>query len=221
MANWLTHLRIAEKVKEKLNLSVDNEKYIIGSIAADSGAVLYDEFGKRKFNPPREISHWTDGMPVRRMVFHYERFYDAYVKNEIDFSKKSFYLGYYIHLITDAIWMELVARPVFERFETHEEYTEKASKQYRADLFDVDLIFLMNNREFKPLELLKTIRNFNNIYLDYFPANAIQVKIEEVIKTYQDFRVDPDREFPICTYEQYEKMVKLTVNLIVMNLLSR
>ena len=161
MANWLTHLRISEKVMKKLNLTVDNERYFVGSIAADSGVVVYDEIGKRSFNPSREISHWTDNFPDWGMTFHYERFYDAYVRHEIDFNKKSFYLGYFIHLITDAIWMELVARPVIERFETYEEYTTKAAKQYRADLFDVDLIFLMNNPQFRPLELLKTIKNFN------------------------------------------------------------
>jgi hypothetical protein len=221
MANWLTHLRIAEEVMKKLNLSVDIEKYLVGSIATDSGVVIYDENGKWRYNPPRDISHWTDIISDWDRAIHYGRFYDTYVKNEIDFDKKSFYLGYYIHLITDAIWIELVARPVFEKLETHGEQAEKAKKQFRADLFDVDLIFLMNNPDFRPLELLKTIKNFENIYLDYFPQGAIQIKIEEVIKTYQDFTVDRNRIFPYCSYEQYEEMITLTTRLIVMNLLSR
>jgi hypothetical protein len=59
MANWVTHLRIAEEVMNKIDFSVDIEKYFVGSIATDSGTVVYDENGKRGYNPPKVmiVSH--------------------------------------------------------------------------------------------------------------------------------------------------------------------
>lgn len=57
MAYWVTHLRINEAVLNKLNLSVNKEKYFIGSIAADCGIQVYDKNGRRGYDPPRYISH--------------------------------------------------------------------------------------------------------------------------------------------------------------------
>lgn len=222
MAYWITHLRIADAVLNKLNLMVDIEKYFIGCIAADSGIIIYDERGKQVgYNPPRFVSHWTDDIPDWDRTIHYQRFYDSYVKNETNFDKKSFFLGYFIHLITDAIWIELILRPVIESCKTPEEYTIKARSQVRADWFDTELIFLLKNPEFEPLKLLKTIKNFNNIYLDYFPSTAIQNSIEEIVEIYNDFSVDANRVFPYFSYEKYEHMNIVITQLIVMNLLSR
>ena len=221
MANWVTHLRIAEEVLKKIDFSVDIEKYLVGSVAADSGTVGYDENGKRGYNPPRYVSHWIDNVPGWDVSIHYERFYDTYIKNENDFDKKSFYLGYYIHLITDAMWMELVYRPVRESFKTDEEYQKKARNQLKPDWFKAELIFLLNNPGFKPLKILKTINNFDNIYLDYFPSMAIQNKIDEVVKTYADFNVDVNGVFPYLSYEEYEHMTIIITRLIAMSLLSR
>ena len=221
MANWVTHLRIAEEVLNKIDFSVDIEKYFVGSIATDSGTVGYDENGKRRYNPPRYVSHWTDNIPDWDVRIHYDRFYDTYIKNENDFSKKSFYLGYYIHLITDAMWVELIYRPVKESFETDDEYRKKARNQFRAEWFNAELIFLRNNSEFMPLRLFKTISNFDNIYLDYFSSTAIQKKIGEVIVAYDDFKVDVGSKFSYLTYEQYEDIIKIINRLIVMNLLSK
>lgn len=221
MANWVTHLRIAEAVFNKLKFSVDIDKYLIGSIAPDCGIVVYNENGKRGYNPPRYISHWTDNKPDWDSAIHYEGFYDTYIMNESNVDKKSFYLGYYIHLITDALWIELVSRPVIESFETVKENAKKARNQARADWFDTELIFLLNTPEFRPLKLFKTLKNFNNIYLDYFQPMAIQNKIDEVVKTYDDFSVDVNRVYPYFSYKEYEHMIIVITRLIVMSLLSR
>lgn len=221
MANWVTHLRIAEAVFNKLDLSLDFEKYLVGSIATDCGTIVYDDKGKRGYNPPRYISHWTDDIEDWDRAIHYERFYEAYIKNEKDFDKKSFYMGYFIHLITDALWIELVSRPVVESFATREEYREKGREPMRADWFNTELIFLQKNPVFQPLEILKTIKCFDNIYLDYFPPSAIQNKIEAVVKAYEGTNVEANRIFPYFTYEQYEHTVIMIIRMIRMSLLSK
>lgn len=181
MANWLTHLRISQAVIDKIDSSVDEEKYYIGTIAPDGGKIHFDEKGKKYYEPPRYISHWTDNISDWDRTIHYERFYDKYVKNETDYIKKSFYLGYYIHLLTDALWVELVDRPIIENFETIEEFKSKAMKQFKDDWYNTELEYLKNNPNYYPLKVLSSIKKFDNIYLDYASSEAIQEKIERTL----------------------------------------
>jgi uncharacterized membrane protein len=130
MADWLTHLRTAHSVIDKIDFPVDEEKYYIGTIATDCGKIKFDDNGKKYYDPSRYISHWTDDITDWDRPVHYDRFYDKYLKNETDHIKKSFYMGYYIHLLTDALWVELVARPVIESFESIDEFKIKAKNQF-------------------------------------------------------------------------------------------
>ena len=55
MATWLVHLRVAEKILEE-HKELDEEKFILGNIATDSGMVV--ESG---YVPNKIISHfWVD-----------------------------------------------------------------------------------------------------------------------------------------------------------------
>lgn len=53
MASWLTHLRVAEKIKQKIP-EIDFQYFIIGSIAPDSGEP--DE-KQRNYTPSKEVTH--------------------------------------------------------------------------------------------------------------------------------------------------------------------
>lgn len=218
MAGWLTHLRTAESCINVFNFSLDAEKYYIGAIAADCGEVLFDENGKKYYNPPRYISHWTDNIPDWDAPIHYERFYDVYIKNEVDNIKRSFYLGYYIHLLTDAIWIELVSRPVIESFKTPQEYSKIARNQLRNDWYHTEVVFLQKCTKYFPLEIIKKVKNFENIYLEYASTKEINEKIKLCANCYNLTDVNEETKFPYFTYENYEKimavinrMIKITV----------
>ena len=222
MAYWIAHLRIADAVLNRMNLSVDKERYFVGAIATDGGQSIFDESGKKiGYNPPRHISHWTDDKTDWDIAIHYSRFYDTYVKNECDFAKKSFYLGYFVHLISDALWIELVSRRVIESFKTTQEYDIKAKSQVRQEWFNVDLIFLKENPDFKPLRLLESIENFENIYLDYFLPRSIQLKIDEIVKIYSTYQPNLNRAHNYFTYEDCNRVITTISMLITMDLLSR
>ena len=221
MAYWISHLRVAQAVKDKVDFPLDIEKYYVGSIATDCGSIQTDENGKHFYIPPRYVSHWTDNIPNWDAPIHYDRFYDTYIKNENDYSKKSFYLGYYIHLLTDAIWIELISRPLIESFETLEEYGKVARNKYRDDMYHTEVIFLRNNPAFHPLELVKTIHSFENIYLDYFHQEAIKINIDRVADNYNLLDADEKTEYPYFSCENYEAMMLTIERIVKMSLLAK
>jgi hypothetical protein len=221
MAYWITHLRIADEVIKKLDFNVDMQKYLVGSIATDSGVAVFNEEGKKSYVPCRSVSHWTDEPSKWDTPIHYNRFYDLYVRNEANLDKKSFYLGYFVHLITDMLWVELISRPVIESFHTHDEYALYGRAVAREDWMDNELLFLKKHPDFRPLKVLESIRNFENIYLDYFPAEAIQTKIKQVVETYSNINVDEARVHPYVSAEKYEQAVNVMIRLIIADLLSR
>ena len=55
MATWLAHLRIAEKIKERIP-EIDISYLMMGSIAPDSGE---PDGTDRNYNPPKEITHFA------------------------------------------------------------------------------------------------------------------------------------------------------------------
>ncbi|MDP4153741.1 MAG: zinc dependent phospholipase C family protein [Bacillota bacterium] len=221
MAYWITHLRVADAVIQKLNLYVNMENYLVGSIATDSGMPVFTDNGKKSYIPPRAVSHWTDVPSNWDSPIHYSRFYNAYVSNETDLDKKSFYLGYFVHLLTDMLWIELISRPVIESFSSHDDYALCGRSRARQDWMENEQIYLQNNPDFRPLKTLQSIQSFENVYLDYFPPEAIQVKIGQVIDTYKDSSVDAAKVHPYVSFERYEQAVDVIIRLIIANLLSR
>lgn len=139
----------------------------------------------------------------------------------MDSKKKSFYLGYYLHLLTDAIWIELVSRPVIESFKTTQEYNRIARNQFRNDWYHTEIKFLQKNPEFYPLKILKKVRNFENIYLSYASDKVINERIKQFSYDYRLTDVNENTNYPYFTYENYEKVVVSINRLIRMNLLSR
>lgn len=92
MASTITHLAIAKKVKESLNIKIKNEyEYYLGSIAPD----LSKQIGETK-----DASHFLyntmNSIPN----------IDLFVKRYPLFLYNSFDLGYFVHIYTDKMWIE-------------------------------------------------------------------------------------------------------------------
>jgi len=221
MAYWIAHLRIAELVLEKLAFPSDPGLYYAGCLAPDSGSPVYDSGGKRTgYSPPRRISHWTDDSPDWDAPIRYERFYGLYVKDENDFEKMSFYFGYYIHLLTDALWIELVRRPLKESLGSPAAY-EAAKPEIKADWSYTDRLFLQKHPDFEPLRRLCALGSFRNVYLDYFPENAVEARISSLPEVYAGARTIEDRDCPYFSYRQYEQAVYTVSNLIALHCRAR
>ena len=97
MATWIAHLRIAENILKNMD-DLDSIAFILGNVGPDSGVPNEDW---SSFNPPKKITHWIN----EENNIDAERFFDKYIKNNfMEYSKYSYVLGYYIHLLTDIEW---------------------------------------------------------------------------------------------------------------------
>lgn len=155
MATWLTHLRVAEKVSDKINIS-DRSLFFAGCIAPDSDALS-------------DISHWcADG---DKTTCDAQGFYIKYVSDKPQTIDTDFYWGYYIHLLTDILWHEQKIVPLKHESKDN---IRAIKKKWRA----VDNCFLADHSDFKPLTEMKyaieCTRKYERQRLDYYAIDQLK-----------------------------------------------
>ena len=104
MANWLTHMILADRLLHR-DLPLDARGFCIGSIAPDCNVENEDW---TEFTPPRQVTHWMTG--ADKSLADHESFYRQHVVGRIypSLEERSFWLGYYAHLVTDARYQTFI-----------------------------------------------------------------------------------------------------------------
>ena len=101
MASWMVHLRITDKLIEKIPKLTPVE-FVVGNIAPDSGVPNEDW---STFTPNTTISHFkTDGKNAEPSAFA-RKYFTPEQRADYNEQQYSFYLGYLTHLITDVLWV--------------------------------------------------------------------------------------------------------------------
>lgn len=150
MATWMVHLRIADKLLNKIK-GLSYTEFVVGNIAPDSG-VPNDDWSV--FTPSGDISHFksTDGDGVKDIHLHdyVKQFYSTELRKQYTNKQSSFYLGYLTHLITDIMWVELTYRPSKEKFK---DFIERNQTDWiwtlKKDWYDLDFLYIKRNQEFR------------------------------------------------------------------------
>ena len=110
MATWLTHLRVAARITQKLETIVLSP-FLVGNLAPDAGRILPDG----AYDPAKSVTHFK-GRPDRwGFTIGDWTFYRGYLHNGVDVSSSrqmahwshmnSFLLGYFCHLFVDNLWL--------------------------------------------------------------------------------------------------------------------
>lgn len=181
MASWVTHLIIADRVFEKVS-GLCRHEFCVGNIAPDCNVENEDW---TQFTPSREVTHWMTG--GRKKVSDCDRFYEEYIekrKQKISLiQEKSFLLGYYAHLITDAELQRYMrddkrVEAVWDRIKNHPELREKAKGMQE----NWDSVKVLINRK----ELMKDIYSIENEYLEKHPDSGYLTEIIE-LKSFPDY----------------------------------
>jgi len=106
MPEWVTHMIVADRILEEFP-QMDRHGFYVGNIAPDCN--LQDE-NWTTFTPPRAVTHWMQG--ERKAVSDVDAFCEEYIlkrREQISPGEEySFLLGYYTHLITDAVFQESI-----------------------------------------------------------------------------------------------------------------
>lgn len=185
MASWIVHLRIADKLLEKIP-GLDAAQFAIGNIAPDSG--VPDESGET-FDPPYPLTHFeSDKATIRYKVLNDLRFYREHLQDKVslkgDVEQYSFLWGYYFHLMTDNLWSERIAVP------TQKEYAKEFDQipgfiwEVKKDWYGLDFAYVRTH----PQSLFWRVfldAEYSMPYLHFFPLEAIPNKLEYIKTFYQ------------------------------------
>jgi hypothetical protein len=205
LATWVTHFRIAEELIKK-EFPVSKIDFLVGNIGPDCG--LIGENGKP--TPPKEITHFNIGGKINS-----DSFYQKYLCDEKEsFSRKlSYYLGYYIHLVTDEEWSKLhqekKKEKVYQKILNTPEYTSLIKR----DWYGLDFLYLKNHKENIFWIEFQHIIDFPE-YLDFFPQGQTLEQIRNITNFYHSHTISNDHEFIYLTSNEVDEFIENTVQTV-------
>lgn len=200
MASWIVHLQIAEKLLDLVN-EENQIQFIVGNIGPDCGKIVENS---DDFEPSSKITHWK--ISEDKSKLDAEGFFATYLLHP-DKDKKAFYLGYYVHLITDMMWSNQIYEPVIRK-KTEDEIKKDFQRKIKRDWYDLDHLYLRNHPEFKGFQLFSQIKQFDNIYLDYYSKNAFTDQIKLISDFYLGEHSGLDHEYIYLTESRREDFIE-------------
>ncbi len=201
MATWIAHMRIAEYFMNKDN-RLNNPYFLVGNIGPDCGVPNEDW---SKFTPDKDVTHWTfkDGKTIDADDFKQKYLVD------ID-ERFPFYLGYYFHLITDIEW-----KKKFEsRYAKYLENDKSFIWTIKKDWYGQDHLFLKNNPGSIFYTMFSKIKEFDNIFFDFYPSNAFIRQVSYITSFYLAGNDNLDREFPYLSKSDMDEFVSETIKVL-------
>ncbi|CAK7086360.1 zinc dependent phospholipase C family protein [Tissierella carlieri] len=208
MATWGAHIRIAETILN-VDRSLDEKYFLVGNVGPDCGEPNEDW---SEFFPSKSVSHWIN----KDEVIEAEKFYDEYLNKEIEDNKLySFLLGYYVHLLTDIEWGNMVDEKKkidaeYKKLETDKKFIWTIKK----DWYDLDHLYFRKNPNSIFHRIFKNIESFPD-YLDYYPAGAIERQLRYISGFYTKYNGNPEREYIYLTEKEMDDFVSEKSNCII------
>ncbi len=203
VATWVVHFRIADYFLNILNVSA--QEFVTGNVAPDCGYGEKDSMGE--FNPPPTVTHWTES--GKKKDCRCTDFYIEYLKDrDITDPDYSFYLGYYIHLMTDIMWSKKIYIPTMEKYRNEVSDDAELLKTVKKDWNDLDFKFLSENPEYPVYEMLCSNEDVKD-YLPYYAPGQLTVQtrfIADYYKTERDF----NREHRFLNENDVNSFIKTT-----------
>ncbi|WP_346879177.1 MULTISPECIES: zinc dependent phospholipase C family protein [unclassified Clostridium] len=200
MATWIAHLRIAENILKNMD-DLDSIAFILGNVGPDSGVPNEDW---SSFNPPKKITHWIN----EENNIDAERFFDRYLKNNLmEYSKYSYVLGYYIHLLTDIEWSKF-----FNEKKKNALYNKKLKEDasfiwtIKKDWYGLDFLYLEKNPNFIFHTIFKNIDEVPD-YIDYFPKGALMKQVKYITEYYLGDNEETKENFIYLNEEEMDKFI--------------
>ncbi len=212
MASWMIHLRVADKLLSAFP-SFEPTAFVVGNIAPDSG--LPNEDGTA-YTPNKDVSHFrTRGQDGHRHPDP-SLFASLYLAPKqlagYTVKERSFYLGYYAHLLTDVAWVDNIFAPCMEQHqdESAADPVGFINGPLKRDWYDLDYLYLRDHPDFRAWEIYKAADNFENTYIDAFAPHAFADRQQFIVWFYSQEKDDLDRVYPYLTKERAEEFAQQT-----------
>ncbi len=190
MASWLTHLRIADKIKQKIK-GIDLPYLMMGSIAPDANAL----------NPAG-----TEALPAK------EAFYEKYLVPERLFLRsdmtRSFLWGYYFRLLSDQIWQEQFIKTLSAEFAEQNQNSETSFEQLLKDETDaMDFDFLKEDGN-QLLDELKNAQINTSLFYGFDPEQLSELK-NRIIKHYDKSNQGTERTYTYLSKALMDRFIDM------------
>ncbi|MBO4872165.1 MAG: zinc dependent phospholipase C family protein [Lachnospiraceae bacterium] len=216
MATWIMHLRIADRLLDELSESLagrlDTEAFLIGSMAPDSGVPNADWSA---YFPPKSVSHFKT-KKNDESFFDIDRFVREYFRpesrREMTPRAYSFFLGYYIHLLTDEIWTEQIFGEARIRYpEAFANDRPALINRFKEDWYDLDFLYLEEHPDFRAFRLYEAAEGFVNDLMPIFSADAFEDRRRYICGFYHsDEHGELHRTYPYLTKAEADAFVENT-----------
>ena len=216
MASWMVHLRIADELLKHIS-NIDETAFVMGNIAPDSGVPSEDW---KEYYPPKQVSHFKtkNGDEIFFDLDAYcNKYFNENLIKEYSLKKFSFFLGYYVHLLTDVQWTKTI---YIDLIKSHpQEVSEDKNKLIwaaKGDWYDLDFLYLEQHPDFKAFSIYENAVNYDNSFMDLFSKDAFENRRQYICGFYHsDNHGELHREYTYLTPEQADQFVITTVQWII------
>ena len=204
MASWMVHLRIADKLLNKIP-GLSPVEFIVGNIAPDSGVPNEDW---SEFTPNTKISHFKGDGNIAVPEAYAAKYFTPAQQAGCNDRQYAFYLGYLTHLITDVLWIREIYAPSKVKFS---ELRESEGKNFiwkiKEDWYDLDFKYLRDHPGFRAFKVYLGAVGFVNEFMEEFSADAFDNRRQYITGWYLEGRDHLDREYPYLTEAEMDGFV--------------
>ena len=211
MASWMVHLRIADKLLDKIP-GLSPTEFIVGNIAPDSGVPNADWSA---FSPPTKISHFkTDFGDADPEIFA-AKYWTEEKRNGYRNRETSFFLGYLTHLLTDVAWVEKIYAPSKVKFaDLLASDPDNFIWKMKEDWYDLDFKYLRDHPDFRAFRVYHQAVGFPNDFMEEFSADAFDNRRAYITGWYLEGKENLDREYPYLPEAEMDTFVEETTRSI-------
>lgn len=200
MATCLIHLRVAEKIKERIK-DIDLDYFMAGSIAPDSGG--------------KEITHFYKNKNEEQCI-DVKCFYSRHLRPENLFLRsdktRSFYWGYYCHLIVDNLWNERYYKPAKKKYNGEGDFAQL----FKQEMEVLDFKYLEQNPQNNILLKFMDLEVKLEFFTD-FPPKLIYENIEKIKSYYSSSTIKTESKLNFLDMTSMERFVDDAVKELINN----
>ncbi len=210
MATWMVHLRMADAVRQQLPWIrlLPELPFAVGNLAPDGGV----EIAPHVYEPDSATTHWTP--TGKKWDIDAEAFYQAYLQeNILTADAEAFYLGYYVHLLTDVQWIQQILQPLKQKIGIVHFTGTPYDAMLRQNLTYLEQAYCREAKSFPAWEQVQKAKLFPNRYLPYYREHTFTEKLKELRQRYAT-PVEKPVEF-LVTAAELDGFVERTVLQII------